>query len=88
MIDINWNPIPQLGPIPINWYGITYMLGFIVGGYLTLRRSSKFEIAREKVEGLLLWIVIGTVVGARLYYIAQKDPGAYLSEPWRMLAVW
>ncbi len=88
MIDVNWNPVPHLGPIPINWYGITYMLGFIVGGYLTLRWSSKYEIAREKVEGLLLWIVVGTVIGARLYYIVQNDPATYLSEPWRVIAVW
>src|SRR5581483_459931 len=88
MIDINWNPAPHLGPIPINWYGITYMLGFLAGGYLTWRWAPRFDIPREKIEALLLWIMIGTVAGARLYYIAQNDPVAYLSEPWRILAVW
>lgn len=88
MIDINWNPAPYLGPIPINWYGITYMLGFLAGGYLTWRWAPRLDIPREKVEALLLWIMVGTVAGARLYYIAQNDPGAYLSEPWRILAVW
>jgi phosphatidylglycerol:prolipoprotein diacylglycerol transferase len=88
MIEINWNPIPYLGPVPINWYGITYFLGFLVGGYLTWRWAPRFDIPRERIEGLLLWIVVGTVAGARLYYIMQNDPFAYLSEPWRVFAVW
>ena len=88
MIEINWNPIPYLGPIPINWYGITYLLGFLVGGYLVWLWAPKFEIPRDKIEGLLLWIMFGVVAGARLYYVAQNDPGAYFSEPWRILAIW
>ncbi len=26
-IEINLDPMPMLGPVPINWYGITYLLG-------------------------------------------------------------
>ena len=88
MVEINWDPVAHIGPVPINWYGITYMLGYLVGGYLTLRWAQRFDIAREKVEELLVWILVGTVAGARLYYIVQNDPGAYLSEPLRIFAVW
>ena len=88
MIEINWNPISHLGPVPVNWYGITLMLGFLVGGYLTWRRAPESGVPRAKIEALLLWILIGTVVGARLYFLVQNDFGAYLAEPWRMLAVW
>ena len=31
MIEINWDPIPHLGPLPINWYGLTFLIGLIVG---------------------------------------------------------
>lgn len=88
MIEINWNPVPDLGPMPINWYGITYALGLLIGGYLTLRWAAEYRIAREKVESLLIWVMMGTVVGARFYYIAQNELSAYLREPWRFLAVW
>lgn len=40
------------------------------------------------MEGLLLWILLGAFAGARLYYVAQNDPLAYLSAPWRIAAVW
>lgn len=88
MIEINWNPVPHLGPIPVNWYGITLMLGFLAGGYLVLRWAPKYDVPRAKIEGLMLWILAGTVVGARLYFLVQNDFGSYFAEPWRMLAVW
>ncbi len=88
MLEINWNPVPHLGVIPVNWYGITMMLGFFVGGYLSWHWAPKFDVPRAKVEGLVLWILVGTVVGARIYFLVQNDFGAYLSELWRMFAVW
>lgn len=87
-VEINWNPIGHLGPVPINWYGLTMAIGFLLSGYLTWRWAPKHQVPREKIEGLLVWIIIGTVFGARLYYVVQNDFGSYLREPWRMLAVW
>lgn len=88
MIEINWDPISYLGPIPINWYGITLVLGFLVGGYLVWRWAPRYDVPRAKVESLMMWILVGTVVGARAYFLVQNDFGSYLAEPWRMFAVW
>jgi phosphatidylglycerol:prolipoprotein diacylglycerol transferase len=87
-VEINWNPIAHLGPVPINWYGLTMALGFSIGGYLVLRWGPKYQVPREKLEGLLLWIIIGAVVGARIYYVVQNDFGSYVHQPWRIVAVW
>ncbi len=88
MIEINWNPVSHLGPIPINWYGITMALGFLVGGWLVWQWAPKFEVPRSKIENLVMWILAGTIIGARGYYLVQNDFGSYLAEPWRMLAMW
>ncbi len=88
MIEVNWDPVSYLGPIPINWYGITMALGFLVGGYLVRRWSPLFNVPREKIDGLMLWIVVGVIVGARIYFLVQNDFGSYLAAPWRMFAVW
>ena len=87
-MELNWNPIPYLGPIPINWYGITVALGFLVGWWLVRRWAPSFKVPREKIDSLMIWIVVGTMVGARLYFIVQNRPADYLNEPWRVLAVW
>lgn len=88
MIEINWNPITYLGPIPINWYGLTVALGFIVGWLLVRRWAPRYGIPSDKIDGLLIWIIIGTVIGARLYYVVQNEPGSYLLQPLRILAIW
>ena len=87
-IEINWNPVGHVGPVPINWYGLTVALGFLVGIYLVWRWAPKDEVPREKLEGLFLWIVLGSVIGARIYYVVQNDFYSYWQEPWRILAVW
>ena len=87
-IEINWNPIGHLGPIPINWYGLTMAIGFLVGGYLVWRWAPKADVPREKIEGLLLSIILGSVVGARIYYVVQNEFYLYLQAPWRVFAVW
>ena len=87
-VEINWNPIGHLGSIPINWYGLTMAIGFLVGGYLVWRWAPKHQVPRENLEGLLLWIIIGSIIGARIYYVVQTDFHSYLREAWRILAVW
>lgn len=63
-------------------------LGFVVGWLLVRQWASVFDIPREKIDGLLIWIILGTVIGARLYYVVQNEPGNYLLQPWRMAAIW
>ena len=87
-IDINWNPIGHLGPVPINWYGLTMAIGFLVGIYLVWRWAPKYKVPRGKLEGLFVWIILGSVIGARIYYVVQNDLNSYLREPWKILAVW
>lgn len=88
MIEVNWDPMPYLGPVPVNWYGITMAIGFLVAGYLAWRNAPRYDVPREKVENLMIWLVVGVIVGARAYFLVQNDFASYLAEPWRMLAVW
>jgi phosphatidylglycerol---prolipoprotein diacylglyceryl transferase len=88
MIRIDWDPTPHFGPIPINWYGITFVLALLVGGILVRRWAPRFQVAREHVEGLMVSIALGTIAGARLYFVVQNDFSSYVSQPWRVLAVW
>lgn len=88
MIEVHWNPVWHLGPIPVNWYGLGWAAAFIAGAALVRRWASRASVPWDSLEDLLLWTLGGTLVGARLYFILQNDPLAYAREPWRMLAVW
>ena len=88
MIEINCDPIAHVGAVPINWYGLGWAAAFFTAAALIRRWAPRAGFPRDQVENLLLWSVVGAFVGARLYFVAQNDPAAYLAEPWRLLAVW
>ena len=49
--------------------------------------SARYGIRRQQIDDLIVWILFGTLAGARLYFIVQNDPGTYMREPWRVFAV-
>ena len=87
-MTITWDPVPHLGPVPVNWYGLGWLAGFLVALWLVRRWAPAMGLSREHAENLALWSLAGAFAGARVYFIAQNDPGAYLREPWRILMVW
>jgi phosphatidylglycerol:prolipoprotein diacylglycerol transferase len=87
-MSIDWNPVAHVGPLPINWYGLTFALGFLIGGAIVRHHSVRYGIKADQVDTAVLWIAVSTIIGARLYYIVQNDVGEYLRQPWRILAFW
>ena len=67
-----WNADPvlfSLGPLAIRWYSLMFVIGFLVG-YKIVSRMFRHEGAPEKWLGILLtYVIIGTVVGARLGHV-------------------
>lgn len=88
---IVWNADPvllTLGPLQVRWYGLAFALGFFIG-YKIVEKMFKHEGAPEKWLGILLaYLVIGTVVGARLGHCLFYEPGYYLSHPVEILKIW
>tara|TARA_R110002095_G_scaffold194565_2_gene172888 strand:+ start:1798 stop:2649 length:852 start_codon:yes stop_codon:yes gene_type:complete len=85
--DIN-RVLFELGPIKIRYYGLFFTAGFICG-YLLLRwmyRTEKKNI--DDVDSLLIYMVIGTIIGARLGHCLFYHPMEYLQDPIRFLQIW
>lgn len=89
---IFWDPDPiaihlPIGDFSIAWYGILFALAFLAG-YLIMTQLFKKEGVPELVrDKMLLYVVIGTVVGARLGHCLFYDPVAYLSDPISILNI-
>lgn len=88
MITIDWNPAFHVGPVPFNWYGLTWVAGIIVSAIVARRLARYYGISTTTVDDVVVWASIGSMIGARLYYVVQNDFGGYLREPWRILAIW
>ena len=57
----------QIGPLAIKWYGIAYVVGLIAGWQYVRRlaRTQRIVLNVEVVDDLLLWIVLGVILGGR-----------------------
>lgn len=88
---IVWNVNPQivrLGPLSLRWYGVLFALGFFIGYLIFQRFFKKENLPLELLDKLTLYMVIGTVIGARLGHVFFYDAKYYLSHPIEILEVW
>jgi len=80
----------HVGPLKLHWYGLMYMLGFVVFwwlGHARARRPGSGWEARD-VDDLLFYGVLGVVLGGRLGYVLFYDLPGLLAEPWMIFKVW
>ncbi|MCX6286490.1 MAG: prolipoprotein diacylglyceryl transferase [Bacteroidetes bacterium] len=88
---IHWNPSPDIfhiGSLVIRWYGLLFASSFFFGYFIMLQFFKKEGIEVDKLDTLTTYMVIGTVVGARLGHCLFYEPGYYLSHPIKILEVW
>lgn len=65
------NPVLlDLGFIKIYWYSIMILLGIIIGGSIILKETKKFKIPEDYMTNLILFLIIFSIFGARIYYVA------------------
>jgi phosphatidylglycerol:prolipoprotein diacylglycerol transferase len=88
---IHWNVDPiifSLGFLQLRWYSLGFLLGFSLG-YHIMRKMCVWENKPiEHLDSLLVHLVIGTTVGARLGHCLFYDPAFYLSHPLEILKIW
>ncbi len=87
----NYNPDPvllQIGQITIYWYGLMMLIAILSGIAVTIKLAhKKYRIDSEKVWDLAFWLVIGALVGARLYHVALEFD-YYFNYPADIIKIW
>ena len=63
--------IPILGGIKIFGYGMMLFFAFLGSTYLASWRAAKEKLDPELLKDLALWVFVGGLVGARLFYVIQ-----------------
>jgi phosphatidylglycerol---prolipoprotein diacylglyceryl transferase len=88
---IHWNFEPDLfhlGPITVRWYGLMFAISFILG-YKIVEKQFKHEKENlEWLDALLTYIVVATIVGARLGHVFFYGWSEYAKEPLEIIKVW
>lgn len=82
------NPDLISSPVTIRWYGLMFAIGFLIG-YEIVGRMFRHEGAPEKWLGLLLvWVMGGTIIGARLGHCFFYEWDFYSAHPEKIIRVW
>ncbi len=88
---IYWDISPEifsLGPISIRWYGLLFAFSFIIGFQIMNKIFQQEKKSPDDLNDLLWYMLIGTVVGARLGHCLFYNPEYYLSNPLEILKTW
>ncbi len=79
-----------VGPVKVHWYGLTYLVGFVVGWWLGRVRARKSwsPVTEEQVGDLLFYIALGVILGGRFGYVLFYNFDTFLADPLWLLRVW
>jgi phosphatidylglycerol---prolipoprotein diacylglyceryl transferase len=82
--------IIRIGPFALRWYGVMYLVGFVLGHWLAKRRiaTGRAPFDRAALDSLIGYLVAGMLVGARLVYVVVYDPRHFRDDPLAILRVW
>jgi len=88
---INWDVSPEIfsiGTFAIRWYGVLFASGFLIGYFIIQWMFKKEGIPQKLLDQLATYMIVATVIGARLGHCLFYEPAYYLSHPFDILKVW
>jgi phosphatidylglycerol:prolipoprotein diacylglycerol transferase len=80
----------RLGFLEVRWYGLMYVIGFLVGGQLLkkLSREGFFKPNEQTVDSLVTHLLFGLFLGARLAYVFIYNWDYYGNHLGEIFSVW
>ncbi|HPQ09193.1 MAG TPA: prolipoprotein diacylglyceryl transferase [Bacteroidia bacterium] len=90
---IYWNPSPEIFTIPIidwpvRWYGLMWALSFILSHYILSKIYTVEGRKLEDLDRLTLYVMLGTIIGARLGHCLFYDAEYYFTHPIDILKIY
>jgi len=89
--SITWNVDPEifsLGQLSIRWYGLLFASAFLSGYIVFSRYLTTERLTSELMDQLLIFVAVGTVLGARLGHCFFYEPEYFLKNPLEILKIW
>jgi phosphatidylglycerol:prolipoprotein diacylglycerol transferase len=80
----------RIGGVEIRYYGLVYVLAFVLLYFYFrwLVNNRKISLTMDDVYDLILYNLVGVLVGSRLFHCLVWDPLYYLSNPLKVLYFW
>ncbi|MEM1325787.1 MAG: prolipoprotein diacylglyceryl transferase [Bacteroidota bacterium] len=83
---INWNPDGIIiDGLPFRWYSMMFLIGFTIGYFIFKKYLIREKAPLEWLDSLLMYMVIATILGARLGHCIFYDWDYYSQHPLEMI---
>ena len=86
-VDKDLFTIPVLDH-PIRWYGLFWLFGILLAYTVLASMFRKDGKPIEFLDQLTIYIITGTIIGARLGHVLFYDPSYYIANPLKIIALW
>ena len=80
--------IAKIGPFTIYSYGMMVAIAFLLGVFIAKLEAIRRDIKPDLVYDLSFYIIVGSIIGARIYYIFFFDLKGFLNDPVAIFKVW
>ncbi|NJR25716.1 MAG: prolipoprotein diacylglyceryl transferase [Richelia sp. CSU_2_1] len=77
----------ELGPVAVRWYGLLIASAVLIGVSLSQYLAEKRRVNPELLGDLAIWLVVGAIPCARIYYVAFEWR-QYVDRPEDLIAIW
>ena len=78
----------EIGWFKLQYYGLMYIVGFAISYSLVLlriKREKRFHVSVDQIQDIMLFMILGLIVGARLGYVLFYNLSYYLRHPLEIL---
>jgi len=89
MFTVSIDPIIlNIGHFALRWYSLILLTAIIVGIWLTASEAERRGIKKEDIYDISIWIVIGGLIGARLFHVLDHWSDKFAANPIQALYIW
>lgn len=91
LLQISWDANPELfriGSLAVRWYGLFWALSFFLGYEIIRRIFIKENLPEKQADSLLIYMAVGSIVGARLGHCFFYDFDYYSQNLIEVFYIW
>ena len=91
LVHPDFDPVAfSLGPLHVRWYGLMYLIAFLVGWALGRYRVKQpgSGWTAEQMDDLVFYIALGVILGGRIGYILFYSFSNFLHDPLVLFRIW
>ncbi|MBI5391438.1 prolipoprotein diacylglyceryl transferase [Candidatus Woesearchaeota archaeon] len=89
MFELQLNPILfHVGQFEVHYYGLFMAAAFLLGYVILKKLARERGINPELMDDLVLWLIPGIILGARLVEVFIYEPAYYFADPIKILYIW